>query len=64
MVNRSGPRVVDSCEEAIAEAIHPELRGYFGHFGTEFLTNLKQAMVLAESGAQTGSAKVRPPPLL
>jgi hypothetical protein len=64
MVNRSGPRVVDSCE-AIAEAIHPELRGYFGHFGTEFLTNLKQAMVLAdEAGAQTGSAKVRPPPLL
>ena len=63
MVNRSGPRVVDSCE-AIAEAIHPELRGHFGHFGTEFLTNLKQAMVLAEAGAQTGSAKVRPPPLL
>ena len=63
LVNRSGPRVVESCE-AIAEAIHPELRGHFGHFGTELLTSFEQAMVLAESGAQTGSAKVRPPPLL
>jgi iron complex transport system substrate-binding protein len=63
LVNRSGPRVVESCE-ALCEAIHPELRGHFGHFGTELLTTLDKALVMAEKGLQTGSKKVRPAPFV
>ena len=61
LVNRSGPRVVESCE-AMCEAIHSELRGHFGHFGTDLLTTLDKALVMAEEGVQTGSRKVRPQP--
>lgn len=61
LVNRSGPRVVESCE-AICEAIHPELRGHFGHFGTDLLTTLDKALVMEEEGVHTGSRKVRPQP--
>ena len=63
LVNRSGPRVVESCE-ALCEAIHPELRGHFGHFGTELLTTLDKALVMAENGLHTGSKKVRPVPFV
>lgn len=62
LINRSGPRVVESCE-AIAEAIHPDLQGHFGHFGSDYLTTFDHAIALAEAGEVTGSAKVRPPPL-
>lgn len=43
LVNRSGPRVVESAE-ALAEAIYPELQGHFGHYGTEYLTTLERAI--------------------
>ena len=59
LINRSGPRVVESAE-ALAEAIHPALRGHFGHFGTELLMTMDQAMTMANAGEKTGSAKVRP----
>jgi len=62
LVNRSGPRVVESCE-AIAEAIHPQLQGHFGHFGTDLLTSFDCAMALSEAGEHTGSTKVRPEPI-
>ena len=61
LVNRSGPRLVESTE-AIAEAIHDDLRGHFGHFGTEFLCSLDDAIDMARRGLHTGSRKVRPPP--
>ena len=61
LVNRSGPRVVESCE-ALCEAIHPELRGHFGHFGTELLTTYDKAVKMTEQGLVTGSRKVRPQP--
>jgi len=62
LVNRSGPRVAESCE-AIAEAIHPEyLRGHFGHFGTDLLSSFDMAMDFADAGERTGSEKVRPEP--
>lgn len=59
LVNRSGPRVVESCE-AIAEAIHPDLQGHFNHYGTDHLTTLEAAMEMAKAGIQTGSQKLRP----
>jgi len=61
LVNRSGPRVVESCE-AIAEAIHPELKGHFGHYATDLLTSLDVAAIFAEKGIRTGSEKIRPDP--
>jgi iron complex transport system substrate-binding protein len=61
LVNRSGPRVVESCE-ALCEAIHPEWRGHFGHFGTELLTTYDKAVKMTEQGLVTGSKKVRPQP--
>jgi iron complex transport system substrate-binding protein len=63
LVNRSGPRVVESCE-ALAEAMHPHLQGHFGHFGTDLLTTFDSAMALAEAGEHTGSTKIRPEPFL
>jgi iron complex transport system substrate-binding protein len=63
LMNRSGPRLVESCE-ALAEVIHHEqLLGHFGHFGTDMLTTLDQAILMANAGETTGSEKVRPPPL-
>jgi iron complex transport system substrate-binding protein len=63
LMNRSGPRLVESCE-ALAEVIHHEqLLGHFGHFGTDLLTSLGQAILMADAGEKTGSAKERPPPL-
>ena len=65
LVNRSGPRVAESCE-VLAEAIHLELRGHFGHLGTELLASwagaLSMARDLGDSGRESGSAKVRPAP--
>ena len=61
LVNRSGPRLVESCE-ALAEAIHPELLGHFGHFESDLLTTLEKAMVMVSEGKVTGGGKVRPPP--
>jgi len=63
LVNRSGPRVVESCE-ALAEAINPHLQGHFGHFGTDLLASFDSAMKLAEAGEHTGSTKIRPEPFL
>mmetsp|Transcript_26292 Transcript_26292/g.37042 ORF Transcript_26292/g.37042 Transcript_26292/m.37042 type:complete len:477 (+) Transcript_26292:46-1476(+) len=62
LVNRSGPRVVES-SEALAEVIHPSLQGHFGHFGTDLLSTIDHAVVLAKSGEETGSAKDRLLPL-
>lgn len=62
LVNRSGPRVVESAE-ALAEVIHPALLGHFGHFGTELLATLSGALVLAGSGASTGRATIPPVPV-
>ena len=59
LVNRSGPRLVESAE-AIAEAIHDNLRGHFGHYGTEFLCSLDEAIDMARRGLHTGSKKARP----
>jgi iron complex transport system substrate-binding protein len=59
LINRSGPRVVESCE-ALAEAIHPDLQGHFNHYGTDHLATLDAAMEMAKAGIQTGSLKVRP----
>jgi len=61
LVNRSGPRVVESAE-VMAEAIHPHLLGHFGHYGTEMMCTLEDAMSLVEAGVETGSTKVRPVP--
>jgi len=61
LVNRSGPRVVESCE-AISEALHPEIQGHFGHFGTDLLMSFDDAIALANEGKHTGSEKVRPEP--
>ena len=63
LVNRSGPRLVESAE-AIAEAIHDKLRGHFGHYGTEFLCSLDDAIDMARRGLHTGSKKARPPPAI
>lgn len=63
LVNRSGPRVVESCE-ALAEAMHEDLRGHFGHFGTDLLTTLDEAVRMCNDGVITGSGKVRPEPFL
>jgi hypothetical protein len=63
LCNRSGPRVVESCE-ALCEAIHPQLRGHFGHFGTELLTTLDKPLVMAKLGLHTGSKKLRPEPFV
>jgi len=63
LMNRSGPRLVESME-VLAEAIHPALTGHFGHYGTELLTHLHQAWEMAEQGQQTGSTKIRPSPFL
>uniref|UniRef100_A0A7S2B6C4 Fe/B12 periplasmic-binding domain-containing protein n=1 Tax=Octactis speculum TaxID=3111310 RepID=A0A7S2B6C4_9STRA len=60
LVNRSGPRVVESAE-AFAECAHPALRGHFGHLGTPLLATLSRA--LAEAEADVGRGKVRPPPV-
>jgi iron complex transport system substrate-binding protein len=61
LINRSGPRVVESAE-ALAEAIHgPCLRGHFGHYGTEYLSTLEEALHMAERGETTGSQKLRTP---
>jgi len=61
LVNRSGPRLIESAE-ALAEAIHPELLGHFGHFGSELLTTLELAMGLVADGTVTGGDKGRPAP--
>jgi len=61
LVNRSGPRVVESAE-VLAEAIHPSLEGHFGHYGTDFLCSLDDALAMQKVGVETGSAKVRPTP--
>ena len=63
LVNRSGPRLVESAE-AIAEAIHKDVRGHFGHFGTDFLCSLDDAIDMARRGLHTGSTKIRPPPAI
>mmetsp|Transcript_12058 Transcript_12058/g.17680 ORF Transcript_12058/g.17680 Transcript_12058/m.17680 type:complete len:474 (-) Transcript_12058:352-1773(-) len=60
LVNRSGPRVVESCE-SLAEAIHEDLRGHFGFLGTEMLASLDTALSWKETGIETGSQKIRPP---
>lgn len=59
LFNRSGPRVVESAE-VLLEALHPSLRGHFGHFGCPFLMTLDDALELGE-GAETGSIKNRAP---
>lgn len=61
LVNRSGPRVVESCE-AISEALHREIQGHFGHFGTDLLMSYDDAIALENAGKHTGSQKVRPEP--
>jgi len=67
LVNRSGPRLVESCE-AMVEAIHPELLGHFGHFGSHLLTTLDRAMAMVRDtpgGPAVGlpaADKVRVPP--
>lgn len=61
LINRSGPRVVESAE-ALAEAIHPDLQGHFGLFGSDLLTSFNSAMGMADAGLHTGSEKVRPEP--
>lgn len=63
LVNRSGPRLIESAE-AIAEAIHVDLRGHFGHYGTDFLCSLDDAINMARRGVHTGSTKIRPPPII
>jgi hypothetical protein len=64
LMNRSGPRLVESCDEALAEVIHHEqLLGHFCHFGTDILTSLDQAVLMADAGEKNGSKKVSPPPL-
>lgn len=61
LINRSGPRLVESCE-ALAEAIHENLHGHFGFLGTEMLATLDTALSWKEAGIQTGSQKIRPAP--
>jgi len=58
LFNRSGPRVVESAE-VLLEAIHPPMRGHFGHFGTNFLMTLQDALDLGD--AELASSKIRPP---
>jgi len=50
--------------EVLAESIHPELKGHFGHYGTDLLTTLPHAWEMAKQGQQTGSTKIRPSPFL
>ena len=54
LVNRSGPRLVESCE-ALAEAIHPELQGHFNMYGTDHLCTLEVAVAMEKAGLSTGS---------
>eukprot|EP00978_Attheya_sp_CCMP212_P046909 scaffold419381_cov55-Attheya_sp.AAC.1 len=66
LINRSGPRLVESAE-ALAEAIHPALLGHFGHFGTNLLSTMDEAIAMLDNTTgekqETGSsAKSRPPP--
>ena len=63
LINRSGPRLVESAE-ALAEAIWLDLQGHFGHYGTEYLVTLKNAVHMAEQGIHMGSSKVRPSPVI
>lgn len=59
LFNRSGPRVVESAE-VLLEAIHRPMRGHFGHFGSNFLMTLQDALDLGE-GTEAGTTKIRPP---
>eukprot|EP00550_Attheya_septentrionalis_P002487 CAMPEP_0198284808 /NCGR_PEP_ID=MMETSP1449-20131203/4223_1 /TAXON_ID=420275 /ORGANISM="Attheya septentrionalis, Strain CCMP2084" /LENGTH=492 /DNA_ID=CAMNT_0043982023 /DNA_START=197 /DNA_END=1675 /DNA_ORIENTATION=- len=67
LINRSGPRLVESAE-ALAEAIHPALLGHFGHFGTDLLSTMDEAIAMIDNTtgekqrATTSAAKIRPPP--
>ena len=40
------------------------LRGHFGHYGTDFLCSLDDAINMARRGVHTGSTKIRPPPII
>jgi hypothetical protein len=59
LVNRSGPRLVDSAE-AIAEAVHPCLSGRFGHMGTSYLRSLEDAFAALDHAAETTDSAVLP----
>ena len=70
LVNRSGPRLIESAE-AIAEAVQPALRGWFGHLGTAYLDTLDSALerhahstpfASAPTSAPTVAAVAPPPP--
>ena len=60
LVNRSGPRVVESAE-AIAEAIHPPLQGHFGHFGTPLLCPFDEAPPAAPPKPRPAADDPAPP---
>lgn len=63
LVNRSGPRVVESAE-ALAEVIHPSLTGHFGHYGTDKVISLVDAIAMVRAGIETGSDKASPTPFV
>ena len=61
LFNRSGPRVVESAE-VLLEAIYPPMRGHFGHFNSDFLMSLQDALDLGEENTTIcSSVKDRPP---
>lgn len=59
LFNRSGPRVVESAE-VLLEAIHPSMRGHFGHYNSQFLMHLTDALDIGQEHAPR-SIKNRPP---
>lgn len=59
LVNRSGPRLVESAE-ALAEAIHPALAGAFGHLGTPYLMALPDALACHLPPPPTSAAQPAP----
>eukprot|EP00873_Tetraselmis_striata_P000231 jgi/Tetstr1/420495/TSEL_011608.t1 len=61
LVNRSGPRLVESAE-ALAEAIHPTLAGAFGHLGTPYLMALPDALALHPPAKLPEPVSADPPP--
>lgn len=59
LFNRSGPRVVESAE-VLLEAIYRPMRGHFGHYNSQFLMHLSDALDLGEENTPH-SIKERPP---
>jgi len=58
LVNRSGPRLIESAE-ALAEAIHPALLGHFGHFGTDLMSTMDDILRMMKIGQESESYKIR-----